>query len=90
MGVYLTSINHKSFEEKIIVSTQSMVLLANLLLKNSTILSITITYEGLGKTYTESTTINIKYLLNNVNVRKENDPIETIFGVIQDISNRNL
>lgn len=57
---------------------------------NKDCVSITITYEGLGKTYIDSTTINIKYLLKNVNVRREGDPIATISGVIQDISNRNL
>lgn len=57
---------------------------------NKDCISITINYEGLGKTYTESTTINIRYLLKNVNVRSGSNPIETISGVIQDISNRNL
>lgn len=57
---------------------------------NKDCISVTITYEGLGKTYRESTAINIKYLLKNINVRTDSDPIGTISGVIQDISNRNL
>ena len=53
-------------------------------------INIVLQYEGLGKIYKETTTINIRYIQNNVATKWNGNPVETISGTLQDIANRTL